>query len=240
MLKKGFWDKYQENAKTSRKTSSFLQERIFISKESKMKKVTVFFLMFFLNVLIGWGQKYPEFFGIYLVADGKFVELKENSVSIKTPNQAGSQEDSVSGLKSLSNVNSNDTSAYIIIYLESIDINKIKLSKLRFSKTESLVSISIMGNAKKYMTNINMWVFEKDVPFRMGPIDGRKGMYKIVPSGGFESGVYAIHGGSIRNERIQGGGIGIYTASAKYGDTANDFSIGKISKDVGVEPESQG
>jgi hypothetical protein len=190
-----------------------------------MKKSILALLFFFANSLICIGQQIPEFFGVYLVADGRLIELKENNIRIRTPSKGGMQEDGVAGLRELSKININDAAAHLIIFLENFDINSIKLSKLRYASTESLVSIPIIGNAEKVMTNINMWVLEKNIPFRTGPIEGKKGMYKIAPSAGFEPGVYALHQGGIRRSRIQGGQLGILMESEEYGNTAFDFSF---------------
>lgn len=191
-----------------------------------------------MSSLICTGQQIPEFFGVYIVADGRLIELKEKTVRIKTANKGGMQEDCVTGLSKLSEININDEAAYLIIFLENFDINSIKLSKLRYVNAEPLVSIPIIGNAEKVMTNINMWVLEKDIPFRTGPIEGKKGMYKIAPNAGFEPGVYALHQGSIRRSRIQGGQIGLLLQSGEYGNTAFDFSF-NLGKNKGETAQSQ-
>ena len=200
-------------------------------KESIMKK-SILVLIFIAKALICSAQQIPEYFGVYIVENGKLIQLKENKILIKTPNKGGMQEDCVAGLKRLSNVNVNDESAYLIIFLENFDINSIRLSKLRFSKMEPLVSIPIIGDAVKIQTDVSMWIFEKDISFRTGPIEGKRGMYKIVPTAGFEPGVFALHQGGIRRSRIQGGQLGVLLENEEYGNSAFDFSFKAKDKDA--------
>jgi hypothetical protein len=82
-----------------------------------------------------------------------------------------------------------------------------------------------------------MWVLERDIPFRKGPIEGKNWMYKIVPSDGFEPGVYAINQGGIRNFYVSGGYLGLQLERTESGNRAYDFSFKIAEYKGGAEPE---
>jgi hypothetical protein len=103
----------------------------------------------------------------------------------------------VQGLESLSGLDVTGEGFFIVFYLQNANPNQLKLTKLVYRDEMPLKVKAIAGGTSEFMTPINLWVKERDVPFRVGPVEGRSGMYKIAPEENIEPGVYAVHFGSI-------------------------------------------
>jgi tetratricopeptide (TPR) repeat protein len=194
----------------------------------KKTRVFVFLSILYLLVFNAYAQKIliPEFYGIYLVANGKLIELNKNHV-----NYAYAQGDCwfrgyITGLKNLSPINITDNQLYIILFLENLDLSAIKLSKLQFVDKYPL-ECQVLGvglESQKKMTLVNMWVIEKNIPYRIAPVEGKTGMYRIVPKEPLEAGKYAINTGCFWNSTLSSS-YDLSMVLAEKGTEAFDFSL---------------
>jgi len=119
----------------------------------------------------------PEFFGVYLVADGKLIEPSTRKTTYNYSK-------SYKGIKDISGCTKiNDKNFYIIFYRDpnvtdamgGRDYNSLTLSKLAFKN------------------DLSLWGPETSYKLRVAPVKDTQHMYKIVHDGDLPDGIYAIH-----------------------------------------------
>jgi len=134
----------------------------------------------------------PSYYGDFLVADGKLVELKENNIS-----KVGSMFQAVWGIQTLSGLNITDNKAYFIIYrqLPPGVIEMVKLTKLKYAKQMQFEAPLVQPQT----ADVNMWVAEqeKEVKLRIAPVQGDSDMSRLIPATPLSPGVYALHTGNL-------------------------------------------
>ncbi len=163
------------------------------------KKILIFFILTPIILVMPYQEKnIPEFFGIYLFANGLYYELNPQEVDYVRPEGNCAEAEYIFGIKSFNVENITDNNCSIIFFLEDIDLANINLTKLKYLQNSALNCRPLIGNSRKIMTRINMWVKDKDIECRVGPVEGKDNMYKVQSREPLEPGVYAIHGGSIR------------------------------------------
>ncbi|HDL15004.1 MAG TPA: HEAT repeat domain-containing protein [Euryarchaeota archaeon] len=167
----------------------------------------------------------PEFYGIYLVANGKLIELKSTKVSFKV-NQ--------NGLAQIPSLDIQDTKAYLIIYQKNVNPNKLDFAKLKFLRSKVVEFQATPGFKNPYMDsrkliNFNMWVLDGIMKFKVAPIEGKEDMYRLVPEHPLAPGVYAVPAGVFGEVEAGPGGFGGYLKSMDkrdmYGGMAYGFTV---------------
>lgn len=203
-----------------------------------IRKISTFGILsiFCFSMISAYQEKesIPEFFGIYLVADGKLIELKKSEVAAKNPPKECCGSDYISGVERLSGINITDRDFSIILFIQGLDIDRIKLSRLGFKDffILSCQPCKLGTSKRKINTRINMWIKAQDIPFKIGPVEDRREMYRIVPSSPIRPGIYALNFGSLWHSWI-GNISGLPFAMAEVETGAYDFSLGLlIEEDV--------
>ena len=129
----------------------------------------------------------PEFYGVYVVADGKLIELKPSDVSF-----GGGQV----GLKKNPKVEVMDNKAYIIVYKKGVEPTRWGLAKLRFVSSDVVEVAPLPGwKAEKKGVTLNAWVLERTIELKVAPIENKQDMYRLVPNAPLAPGVYALPSG---------------------------------------------
>jgi hypothetical protein len=164
---------------------------------------------FLLIILSSCGVPVPTNYGIYLLTDQKFQNLNPQNTNIR-----GNLLESISGLKGSSGIFLKNFE-YIIVFEKDINPKQIVLSKLQFQ--EGTVLHNFFGDS---YADVNLWTSKAEIGINISPIEGKKDMYKVIPSQPLDSGFYAIHFGSLSNKE----------ALDAFGKVAYDFVIGTSTK----------
>lgn len=164
----------------------------------------------------------PEFYGVYIVSDGKLITPKD-AVKEKRLKTVGHLMSSSFGIKELSGISVSQNS-YFIIYGETLKpyLNRLKLGKFEFARQ---VLIKGMWPAKDEMVSANMWVFKKEIPMNVGPVKGQTELLRLVPTSPLSEGVYALYVGPVGSD---------VPIAAMEIEMVEDFTVGKMS-DTKVE-----
>ena len=141
-----------------------------------------------------YGQKevpVPEFYGIYIVSDGKLITPKcalegKRSKTVKDI-LSGSR---CTGIYDLSGISVSQNS-FFLIYGE---ILKPTLLRLMLDKFEFVKQVSLGGLfAPVIITDANMWVPKTKIPMNISPVKGQTELFRLVPTSPLSDGVYALY-----------------------------------------------
>lgn len=118
----------------------------------------------------------PEFYGVYLVSDGKLIPTRDASSSITTLTDEMGIPAGI-GLKKLSGV-SLSPKAYIIIY----------------KKVEGVEELELCYGLRKYKfdNKLQLWRSEIEIPVKIGPVSRQPDLYRVVPISPLTEGVYVF------------------------------------------------
>jgi len=155
-----------------------------------------------INVWADSSQPLPKFFGIYIVDSKTLIELKP-----QTPDYVIAfpmYKIGVDGLKDVPNVRVKDSNASVIVFREGVELSMLRFVKLQYIKCANAGQFNIMGTHPQFFRNvygmsmdaiipINMWVYETHMQFKIAPVEGKTGMYRIVPTQPLQPGVYVVH-----------------------------------------------
>ncbi|MFO7971350.1 MAG: hypothetical protein R6U40_06345 [Desulfobacterales bacterium] len=183
----------------------------------------IFLICFYSCASTEKGTEIPEFFGTYLVEKGKLIKLKKEDVVIKHASAECSKYEFISGLENLSDLNVKDNKCHIIFYEHGAEVSNIKLTKLRFECVSLLDCISLTFKTKKVKSKLNLWIKEKNIPYKISPVESRNEMYRLVPDNPLEPGAYAIHTGCFWQQKSDI--FGMRMVAQNYGTSAYVFSV---------------
>ena len=171
----------------------------------------------------------PEFFGLYVVAGRKLIEIKPIEV-IRKANQIG--------LAKSPQINVEDSEAYLISYMEGRSPKNLALAQLKFVEREIVEFVPPGGmrdpkfRYKKQPVDFNMWVLGKTIELKVAPVQDRQHMYRLVPATPLVSGVYALPAalfGKLKSTDIFGSALQAEDRLMAFGKDAYAFSV-KISE----------
>jgi len=166
----------------------------------------------------------PEFYGTYLVEGGKLITLKKSRVVFKQPSGRCAYFEYMSGADNLGDLNIHDKDCQIILYEQSLNLERVKLTKLQFINVAEFNCAGMTFRTTKVNTKVNLWIAEKDIPFKVSPVKNKSGMYRIVPENSLEPGPYAIHKGCFWHKKT-GSGSEMMMLAQNYGMDAFLFSV---------------
>lgn len=137
----------------------------------------------------------PEFHGVYLVANGKLLELRK-SVTVM-PGGIGRFTQYVSPL---SGIDVKDSKAYFIVYDKSVQRggnSNAKLSRLKIIRILKRLTMSIDGKTvtqkdSKKLTSEQYWGCPDPIDLRTASIKGEPEMIRLVPAEPLSPGVYQL------------------------------------------------
>lgn len=188
----------------------------------KIALISIIALFYAFNYLCQSNSIIPEFYGIYIVSGGKFIEMQDALAQRRLKEQKSFPSSTV-GITSLSSLQASSDSYFLLYsrgYVSPAD--EICLYRLEFRST--LQQTDFFSNKVSYVA-FNAWVAKKKIPVRIGPVQGHKDLLKMVPSMPLENGAYCLtfdgfaEGGLAMQDVVQFGFV-------------NDFYVGE--KPVGV------
>lgn len=194
------------------------------------KKCFYYFLIFLLlsvfdiTVVLAEKIPIPEFYGIYLVSNGKLIQLKQSERG-----HVGDTMSGIVGIKRRSEIDIKESKPNVIVYEQGVAPSRILLSKLIFKR--KILAGGQKGNKffpQKWYT-ANMWIVESSIQLRVAPIEGKKDMYRLVPTTPLTPGVYVLHKGDLQSESTPGAMFALSQSSFVYNFSIN-FDLYKEKK----------
>ncbi len=149
----------------------------------------------------------PTGYGYYAIDEGQLVELKPTPVIEKiglSPGGGGRLGYAMDGLAGEPEVTLSTFSPIFIVYQQNIDINSLRLSDLVYIETEQASSFNITRTDPRFFRNVysrdmndiiqlNLWRPKTVLPLRIEPVEGKSGMYRLIPQSQLRAGRYAIY-----------------------------------------------
>jgi hypothetical protein len=134
----------------------------------------------------------PEFFGVYVLDSKTLIELTPQKLDYVMAFGLGLSI-GIDGIKNTPTIKVNNQNVNIILYLEGVEPSKLKLEKLKYLDNMTAGQFNTIGTSPQFFQNIygvsintiipvNMWVYKSEVQFRRAPVEGRSGMYRVVPT----------------------------------------------------------
>ena len=147
----------------------------------------------------------PSSYGYYVLDNQKLSQLGQAQVVTKfglTLADRGFAVDGISSQALTPRVES--LSPTIIVYQQNVSASALQLSALSFVRSMKAYQFNIINTAPQFFSNvyrkdpnetvpIDLWRPSRDVQMRIEPVEGKTGMYKLVPSAPLEVGKYALY-----------------------------------------------
>jgi hypothetical protein len=143
----------------------------------------------------------PEFYGVYLVSDGKLINLdpyeaKSNN-RLKAPGMTLLSIAKM-GIAPLSGLVASADS-YVLMYLQG---PMVPMNLGRFEYVERLTVGTGTPLEPKRTVDARMWQLKVNIPVNVGPVAGRQDLIRLVPAKPLADGVYAWYIGSLETMGI--------------------------------------
>ena len=147
----------------------------------------------------------PSSYGYYILDDQKLSELSRAQVITKfglTLADRGFAVDGLSGQAPTLRIGS--LSPTIIVYQQNVPTNALQLSALSLVRSMTAYQFNIINTAPQFFSNvyrkdpnetipIDLLRPSRNLQMRIEPVEGKAGMYKLVPSVPLEVGKYALY-----------------------------------------------
>jgi hypothetical protein len=136
----------------------------------------------------------PEYYGIYIISGGTALPprdaVKEDRLGV-----VGNLFYGHIGLKTVSGTVAKPD-VFVLVYGKDVSrvLNALKLG--RFKYAERVRIRGYFGQPDEWHDG-NMWIWEDDVPLRVGPVKGREALYRVVPASALAGGVYGVYIGEL-------------------------------------------
>jgi hypothetical protein len=147
----------------------------------------------------------PSSYGYYVLEHDRLDELVQVQVVTKFGLKLADRGFAVDGISDGSNMLKIESpTPTIIVYQQNVPTGGLQLSALSFTGNLKAYQFNIINTAPQFFSNlyskspnetipINLWRPSRRIMVRIEPVEGRTGMYKLVPSLPFEPGKYALY-----------------------------------------------
>jgi len=149
----------------------------------------------------------PNAYGYYVVDEGQLLKLEPTSVVTKIGLELGGHSGigyAMDGLAGEAPLNLRSRSPIFIIYQQNVNPNSLRLSDLVFVSTKQAYQFNIKGTAPQFFSNvygrgyydvinINLWRPKNEVSLRIEPVEGKQGMYRLIPELPLKPGRYTLY-----------------------------------------------
>jgi hypothetical protein len=168
----------------------------------------------------------PTAYGFYVVDGQELRELELVNVTtriglIAGATIGGSAGYAVDGLAGDPPIVIHDLTPTILVYQQSFEMSTLHLSKLAYVSTMQAYQFNMLGTQPAFFRNvygrgyydtvqIDLWRPDEQVPIRIEPVEGRSGMYRLIPATALQPGRYSlyetgsVHGANIIFASLQG------------------------------------
>jgi len=173
-----------------------------------MKKNYILIVLLFIAINIYAQTPKPEYFGAYMVINGKLIELKSaNADTIRTSGTLD-MGNPILGIKQKRGQWISDNNFYFLIYDDKQQGKTPTLSTLTFKATD--VHTNPITHQQQQV-NVNLWEFDKDIPLKTAPVTDLQNAYKYVTETPLPEGSYIFS----KSGRQQSDGLFSATNNAK-------------------------
>jgi hypothetical protein len=151
----------------------------------------------------------PSAFGFYIVDRGVLRGLELVNVTTRMGLIAGAAIGgtngyAVDGLVGNPPISVHDRAPIIIAYGQNIDVNTLRLSELTYVSTMKAYQFNILGTQPAFFRNVygrgyndtvqvGLWRPDGQVSISVEPVDGKPGMYRLIPNSALGPGRYSLY-----------------------------------------------
>lgn len=149
----------------------------------------------------------PTAYGYYVIDEGQLLELKPTPVITKMGLQIGGRSGmgyAMDGFAGETSLSLRSYSPIFIVYQQNVDIRTFRLSDLVYVETKQAYQFNIKGTDSRFFRNvysrnendviqIDLWRPKTKVPLRVEPVEGKPGMYKVIPEALLRPGRYTLY-----------------------------------------------
>jgi hypothetical protein len=151
----------------------------------------------------------PTAYGFYLLDDSKVLTLQPSAVTTKiglSPRTYSYGGIAVDGIAGDPPVSAKSGAPTVIIYQQAMNMNALHFGKLTYvntmqayqfnmNKTDPRFFANVYGKGYNDIVEVGLWRPGDDLPVRVEPVEGRQGMFKIIPASPLQPGRYVIYFG---------------------------------------------
>jgi len=186
----------------------------------------------------------PTALGMYALDGAELNRLAKVTVTTKIGiGPAGGRKPiqgyAVDGLSGEPNLAVRSSKPIFIVYDEGIDLKALHLSRLVYINEMQAYQFNAYGTQPQFFPSvygldykdaipIRLWRPTADIAFSIEPVEGKPGMYRLIPGATLENGKYAIYTG----EEIHRDGI-IFATNADRQSDGYYFSVGTAGTAAG-------
>lgn len=152
----------------------------------------------------------PTAYGYYVIDENKLVELKLTSVITKIGIGPGGSKNAgiaMDGFEGEPSIRIKGRLPIFIVYQQNIDVGDFHLRDLVYVDTKQAHQFNKFGTNQAFFRNvygvdyydviqINLWRPGKEVPLQVEPVEGKSGMYRLIPKSPLDSGKYTLYLGN--------------------------------------------
>lgn len=153
----------------------------------------------------------PAVYGYYVVDGEQLRELEPVSVVTKMGLQpggprSGNPGSAMDGFAGEPLLSIDSQSPIFIVYQQDVDINDFHLSDLVYVRTQQAYQFNKLGTNPAFFRStyfrdyydviqIDLWRPKNEVPLRIEPVEGKSGMYRLIPKSELKQGRYTLYYG---------------------------------------------
>ncbi|MDD1777179.1 MAG: hypothetical protein LUQ65_03350 [Candidatus Helarchaeota archaeon] len=149
----------------------------------------------------------PTAYGYYVIDEGHLLKMEPTPVVTKLGLEVGGRSGigyAMDGFAAEPPLTLRSRSPIFIIYQQNVDPNSFYLSDLVYVRTHQAYQFNIKGTAPQFFRNVysrgyydvielNLWRPRNKMPLRIEPIEGKQGMYRLIPESSLNQGRYAFY-----------------------------------------------
>ena len=153
----------------------------------------------------------PAAYGYYIVDENQLLEVKAASVTTKIGIRPGGPRSGnagvgMDGFPGEPSISIKSKFPIFIVYQQGVDIRGFQLRDLVYTKTEQAYRFNYFKTGQAFFRNtyfvdyydtiqIDLWRPNKEIQLRIEPVEGKTGMFRLIPQSSLNSGKYTLYFG---------------------------------------------
>lgn len=165
-------------------------------------------------------EKFPDFYGYYLLKNGECVEIPMMPTMYKTCLRGIASTWRIHGLMAEPKIVIENQRPTILIYEKDINIDDLKLGQLYYFEKLRAVDFhgtppdppffkGLCGVEMESLQDLGLWTVVGTYPLRIGPVPNHPDMYRISPKEDLAPGAYAVYKSKVFTSRPLAGDFNI-------------------------------